>query len=362
MTAMTSRERVLTTFDHREPDRVPMWHGLSSLFVAKANAVLALADEECLRVRLGDDFRRVFARYDVPNDPLPEGVMSRTIFGVDRLGYEYGQPASHPLADATVKDVHAYAWPNPSCVDVSGIRRTAMAWCDTYAILGGDWSPFWHDAIDLLGMENLYIKMYEEPELVDALMEHMVDFYVESSRRIFEEAGDLIDIFFIGNDLGSQTGPLLGPDLFARFVLPHLQRLIDLGHDYHLKVQMHCCGGFEPLIEMLIGAGLDALHAIQPSCHGMELKVLKAAYGDRMVLNGAIDSHHVLIDGTPESVREDTRKVLEIMMPGGGYIAGASHDWVLEETPVENIVAMADAVMEFGKYSEANHGHVRHNG
>jgi len=199
-------------------------------------------------------------------------------------------------------------------------------------------------------MENLYLKMYDEPELVDALMTHLVDFYVASSRTIFDEAGDLIDIFFVGNDLGSQTGPLLGPEAFERFILPHLRRLIDLGHDYGLKVQMHCCGGFEPLIPALIGAKLDALHAVQCSCHGMDLKALKAAYGARMVFNGGIDSHHVLIDGTPASVREDTRRVLEIMKPGGGFVAGASHDWILPETPVNNMVAMADAVREFGLY------------
>lgn len=347
---MTSRERVLTTFGHREPDRVPMWHGLSGRFIAKAKAELGLADEEALRQRLGDDFRRVFARYNVADVPLPEGVVSRTIFGVDRIGYEYGQPLSHPLEQATLEDVHAYPWPDPACVDVSGLREQASAWHDDFAILGGDWSPFWHDAIDLLGMENLYVKMYDDPDLVDALMAHMVDFYTASSRRIFDEAGDLIDVFFIGNDLGSQTGPLLGPALFERFVLPQIKRLVDLGHEYGLKVQMHCCGGFEPLIPGLIRIGLDALHAVQCSCHGMDLRTLKANYGSNMVLNGGIDSHHVLIEGTPESVRESTREVIEIMMPGGGFVAGASHDWVLEETPVENMLAMVDAVREWGTY------------
>ncbi len=90
-------------------------------------------------------------------------------------------------------------------------------------------------------------------------MTHLVDFYAASSERVFEEAGDLIDIFFIGNDLGSQTGPLLGPELFDRFLLPHLKRLVDLGRRYGLKVQMHCCGGFEPLIPALVAIGLDAV-------------------------------------------------------------------------------------------------------
>jgi uroporphyrinogen decarboxylase len=129
-----------------------------------------------------------------------------------------------------------------------------------------------------------------------------------------------------------------------------LARLIDLGHAYKLKVMMHCCGGFAPLIPDLIAAGLDGLHAVQPSCAGMDLAALKRDFGGRILFNGAIDSHHVLIKGTPKIVRQKTREVLDIMKPGGGYVAGASHDSILEETPVENIVAMFDAVQEYGKY------------
>lgn len=346
---MTSRERVLAAFNHEEPDRVPMWCGSSAEFWEKAKRELKL-DDEGLRIRFRDDFRRVFVKYAGPDFPLSAGAASRTVFGVERHGFGYGQPLSHPLANATLKQVHDHPWPAPRWIDVSGIRAEALSHGGKYAILGGDWSPFWHDAIDLLGMENLYMKMYDEPELVDALMKHMADYYAEVSRRIFDAAGDAIDIFFIGNDLGSQVGPLLGPDMFERFVLPHLKRLIDLGHSYKLKVQMHCCGGFLPLIPALIKAGLDGLHAVQPSCVGMDLKELKKQYGRKILFNGAIDSHHVLIDGTPDFVREKTREVLRIMMPGGGYIAGASHDSILEETPVANVLTMFDTVQEWGVY------------
>jgi uroporphyrinogen-III decarboxylase len=115
---------------------------------------------------------------------------------------------------------------------------------------------------------------------------------------------------------------------------------------------LHCCGGFAELIPAMIEIGLDGLHAIQPSCRGMNLPWLKAEFGDQILFNGAIDSHHVLINGTPDSVREKTREVLQIMKPGGGYVAGASHDTILEETPVENVVAMFDAVREYGEYEE----------
>ena len=347
---LTPRERVLTTFDHREPDCVPKWCGASPEFWAKAKRELGIADDEGLRRRFGDDFRRVFATYTGPELELSPGATCRTPFGIERHGIGYGQPTSHPLADATPKEVRDYPWPDPQWMDVSGIRAEAESHGGRYAILGGDWSPFWHDAIDLLGMEGLYMRMHDAPEVVDTVMQHMLDYYAAVSERIFDVAGDAIDIFFIGNDLGSQTGPLLGPPLFERFVLPHLARLIDLGHAYGLKVMLHCCGGFAPLIPSLMDAGLDGLHAIQASCTGMDLATLKARHGHRILFNGCIDSHHVLLDGTPETVRQRTREVLEIMKPGGGFVAGASHDWILPETPVENVLAMFEAIAEYGAY------------
>lgn len=347
---MTPRERVLTAFDHVEPDRVPMWCGASPEFWNKAKAHLGIQDDEALRQRFHDDFRRVWPRYVGPEVKLGPGAKYQTPFGIDRHGVGFGQPMSHPLADANLDQVHAYPWPEPGWMDPGNIRADASPYHGRYAILGGDWSPFFHDMIDMLGMENAFLKMYDAPEIVDAILEHIVDYYLDVSRRIFEAAADVIDIFFIGNDFGSQTGPLLGEDLFRRFMMPHLSRMIDLGHEHDLKVMLHCCGGYAPLIPALIEAGLDGVHAVQPCCRGMDLRQLKADFGDKLLFNGAIDSHHVLIDGTPDEVRRRTRAVLEIMMPGGGYVAGASHDFILEETPVENVVAMFDTVAEYGRY------------
>ncbi len=348
---MNSRERVLSVFEHQLPDRVPCWCGASAEFWEKAKKELNL-DDEGLNLRFRDDFRRVFSEYVGPEFDLEhEQATGRTPFGIERKGYGYGQPLSHPLADATIKQVHDYPWPDPAWMDVSKIKSTALGYNSQYAILGGDWSPFWHDAIDLIGMENLYIKMFSEPEVVDAVLKHLVDYYFEASKRIFDTAADAIDIFFIGNDFGSQTGPLMSPDMFDRFMVPHLKRLCDLGHSYSLKTQMHCCGGIYELIPGMIDAGIESLHAVQTSCRGMDLAKLKSEFGDKIVFNGAIDSHHTLMEKDTAGVKEDTRKVLETMMPGGGYIAGASHDTILEETSVENVLAMFDAINEYGIYS-----------
>ena len=344
---MTSRERVLCAFVHREPDRVPAWCGSSPEFWDMAKRSLGL-DDEGLRRRLGDDFRRVYARYRGPAPELSPGATWKSPFGVEREGIGYGQPLSHPLKDVkSVREALDYPWPDPAWMDVSRVKVEAEIHGGEYAILGGDWSPFWHDMIDLVGLESLYYLMYDNPELASLLFEKVADFYYHVSRNIFEAAGAAIDISFIGNDFGSQTGPLLGVDLFERFALPSLARLIDLGHRHGLKVLLHCCGGFRPLLPSMIRAGLDGVHALQPRAAGMEPAGLKRDFGDRILLNGAIDSHHVLIDGTPESVREQTRGILDIMAPGGGYVAGASHDYILPETPLENVLAMFDTIREF---------------
>ncbi|MHC5115554.1 MAG: hypothetical protein ACYSQY_00610, partial [Planctomycetota bacterium] len=199
---MNSRERVLAVFEHEQPDRVPCWCGASAEFWAKAKKELGL-DDEGLSLRFRDDFRRVFAEYAGPEFPLEHlQATYRTPFGIEREGYGYGQPLTHPLADATVADVESYPWPDPAWMDVSKIKATAQAYDGQFAIMGGDWSPFWHDAIDLIGMENLYIKMYSEPDVVDAVLKHLVDYYFDVSKSTFDAAADAMDIFFIGNDFG----------------------------------------------------------------------------------------------------------------------------------------------------------------
>ncbi|MDB4582017.1 hypothetical protein N9164_02575 [Draconibacterium sp.] len=344
---MNSRERVLAVFENKPTDRPPCWCGTSSEFWEKAKKETGLNDEELLQ-RLGDDFRRVYDEYTGPVIPLKyKNATYRSVFGVERDGLGYGQPLHHPLEGATLQEIKEYPWPDPEWIDVSKIKTAAQKYNQQYAILGGDWSPFWHDAIDLLGMENLFVKMCIEPELVELVLEKIIDYYYRVNQKIFEEAADDIDIFFVGNDFGGQTGPLMGPELFEQFICPHLKRLIDLGHSYGLKVQMHCCGGVYELIPLMIKAGLDALHALQPDCGGMDLARLKNEFGDQLVLNGGIDSKNILINGSVEFVKEQTQKVLHIMTPGGRYIAGASHDTILEETPVDNVLAMFKVITNY---------------
>ncbi|MBI9101841.1 MAG: hypothetical protein JEY99_05460 [Spirochaetales bacterium] len=349
--AMTGKERVSVVFEGDIPDRVPRWCGASEEFWLKAKNSLGLGDEP-LRQRMGDDFRRVSAEYKLPQVEFLPGATYCSPFGVQRKGIGYGMPMSHPLKDVeTLLAVEAYSWPDASIVDVSAIRGEAESWKGVFSVLGGEWSPFWHDAIDLVGHEDLYYKMYDHPNVVKKIFEKITDFYIAGSVKAFDEASDLMDIFFIGNDFGSQNGPLMGLEMFREFILPSLKRLVNLGHDFGLKVMLHCCGSYREFITDLVAIGMDGLHALQPDAANMNPVDIKRDFGGKIVLNGAIDSHHILINSeSPWIVKEQTRKLLEIMMPGGRYIGGASHDTILEETPVENVLAMMDAIEEFGVY------------
>ena len=352
---MTSRERVLKVFNHEIPDRVPRWCGASPEFIEKSRRFLGVADEEEVYLRFGDDFRRVYSRYAGPDERSPdkllgEGHHSRTPFNIERAGIAYGQAVSHPLKEASLYDLESYPWPDPDWYDVSHIREDAAKWKGEFAILGGEWCAFWHDAMDLVGMEELFIRMYTDPDFVDELFNRITDFYCGLNRRLFAEAADVIDIFFMGNDLGSQTGPLIGLDQFEKFLATQFRKLTAVAKPYNLKVMLHCCGSYVPFMEPLMACGIDAFQALQPDTEGMEPAFLKDFIGDKAVLNGGIDSHYVLIEGTPEKAEKAVNKAMAVLKPGGNYILSASHDWLLEETPVENVLAMFDAVDRLGVY------------
>ena len=316
---MTSRERVLAVFAGEVPDRVPVWLGASPEWKALAKRRAGLASDEDLSLYVGDDFRRVYAKYAGPAEFSPDRAFihpeatSRTPFGVERTGYGYGQPIGHPLAGArTVAEIERYSWPDPRWMDVSRIRDEALAWGGRYAMLGGDWSPFYHDAIDLMGMESFMVAMVENPALVDILLRRMVDYYFQVSLNIFEAAADALDVFFIGNDFGTQNGPVVGDALFRRFFQPHLARLAALRPRLRPQGPASLLRRVLPRHPGHDRSRDDALQALQPDARDMAPARLKAAFGGRIVFNGSIDTHNWLIEGTPELARARTRETLAV--------------------------------------------------
>ena len=335
------RERFLAAFDHTKGLGLPRWLGASREFITKACVELNM-DEEQFRLRIGDDLRWIAP------DPIGQGGLGIDAFGIERRGAGYGQAMNHPLRESpTIEQLRDYPWPDPEKEDTQGIRERIASLADNFAISGGSWSPFWHDAVDLVGMETLACLMYDDPVFVETMLKRIVDYYVNLNTRIFEEAGDLIDLVFIRNDFGTQTGPLISVEHFERFISPCIRSLVEAAHRFGIKIMFHSSGGIRPLLPALTATGIDALHALQPDCPGMQGWAIKKEYGTRLVLSGGIDARGILLRGKPEEVRTSVLDTLRILSPDGGYLAAPSVDAITEDTPVANILAMYDAITEW---------------
>ena len=215
---MTSRERVLAAFEHRGAGpRAAMVRGVAGVLgEGQTAACRSTTTSPCGGVSVMISAAYGFATSDPENSvrarTLPAGTKCRTPFGIVRRGIGCGQPTSHPLAEATLQQIHDYPWPDVRWMDVSRIRDEALAWGRQYAILGGDWSPFLARRYrSARHGERCSSRCMTSPELVDAVMRHVVDYYAGVSQRIFDAAADAIDIFFIGNDFGSRSGTAAEP-------------------------------------------------------------------------------------------------------------------------------------------------------
>ena len=342
---MNAKERVLAAFEHREPDRVPLWYGASPSLTEALLRACRVPDEEALMQRLHIDFRRVHERYIGPD------LGGKTIWGIERGGSYYGQPLTHPLAGiTTVEEVEAYSgWPSPDWFDFSGVRERCERWRD-YAIIGGPWVVVYTDATELVGMSEFFTKVHTHPEVVQAVLQKVSDFYYELATRFFETVADRLDIFFFGDDLGTQEALIISPGHWRVFCLPHVERFAKLGKQAGLKTMVHSCGAVRAIIPALIEAGIDGLNPVQVRAKGMELAALKRDFGDKLTFHGCLDHQHLLPFGTEEDVRTEVRRVIDIMSPGGGFCLAASHDLMLDNFPVANVIAMYDEAFAYGSY------------
>ena len=197
----------------------------------------------------------------------------------------------------------------------------------------------------LYRIDTYLMHMGLHPEACERLSESLCNFYMPRLEKWLGAVGPYIDVIMFGDDLGGQNGPLISPDMYRRYYKPwHTKlwrRAKELAPDVY--VNLHSCGGIEPLLNDLIDAGLEASNPVQITCAGMDPKHLKSTYGDRFTFwGGGCDTRSVLPCGTPEEVREHVRGLLSIWAPGGGFVFQQVHN-ILADVPPENVVAMFDA-------------------
>jgi uroporphyrinogen decarboxylase len=242
-----------------------------------------------------------------------------------------------------VSDIERYPWPDPEHLDFTGVLNDIRRHSDK-AVFTGLWSHFFHIVADMFGMERYFIKMYTHPEVVEAVTEKIVDFYCEANRRFFLELEDSADVFFFGNDLGTQLDLLISPEKFRRFVLPGFRRLINVAKSFDKKVLLHTCGSVYKIIPALIDAGIDGLHPLQARAARMGPEILAREFRRDIAFVGGVDTQELLVRASPAEVRSEVRRLRDVLGPN--LVTSPSHEAVLPNIPLCNIEAVAEAAKE----------------
>ena len=337
---MTNRERIKTIFSGREADRCGFWLGMPHKDTWPIYLkYFGFSEPEELRRFLGDDIRWIAADSSADWYKHPEG---KTPFNFVPIPNSIDpEPV---LADwETAADVDAFDWPNPDYLDFTEPINALRNAGDVYRA-SGMWTCFFHIIAWLFGMENYFIKMYTNPEVVEAATQHVCDYFYEANERFFKEAGDEVDAFFLGNDLGTQLDLLISPEMFDRFIMPHIRRFVDQGHSHGYQVMLHSCGAIHKVIDRFIDAGVDALHPLQAKASYMDAETLARDFKGKIAFLGGIDTQNLLVHGTPDDVRAEVRRVKKLLGPC--LVISPSHEALLSNVPPENVLAMARAASE----------------
>lgn len=346
---MNNKKRGLAPFRGQVMDRFPMWYGADPEFTNNLIKILGAKNEEDALYNIIDiDYKTIRPEYiGEPLKTYDDGSID-TVWGVKRAGYYYGMSVSHPMAAFdSVLQVENYNFPNPDDFDVK-ISQVQKDWAKNHCLIGGTWAPFFHDSIELVGMEKFFVDMYVNPVMAQTVIEKCFEFYFELDRRMFEQHGDIIDMYFIGNDFGSQRQLLMPPDMWRKFYKPYLKRLIEQARSYGCVTATHSCGSIRSIIPDLLEIGVDAINPIQINADNMNPIELIKEFGADTVFFGGIDENNILLNCSVEKVREETRRIIDILGKHGKYIVAASHDYLLPEVPAENVAAMYDEAKKHG--------------
>jgi uroporphyrinogen decarboxylase len=354
---MSPKERVLTTVFHQEPDRVPVDYvanpGIDLRL--KNHFGLAADDHDGLLERLGVDFRYVWPAYTGPqlHDQLPDQIVD--MWGIHRRWVEhesggYWDYCDFPLRDALLETVESWPLPSPDDFDYAQLAADCAKY-PNYCLVAGNAGV--GDIINSTGMlrtmEQVLVDLLTDDEAGLRLIDRKIEIMQTISERILEASRGMVDMFFIGEDLGTQIGPMVSMKLFRKHIRPRLQKFVDLAKVYDLPVMFHSCGSSSWAFNDFIEMGINVIDTLQPEATNMSPANLKQSYGNQLSFHGCISTGGPVAYGTPDAVEKNVRETLEIMMPGGGYALAPSHA-LQDNSPTENVLAMYEAAQKYGQY------------
>jgi uroporphyrinogen decarboxylase len=386
---MNSRERILTALNHQEPDRVPFDLGgtvVSTIHVKAYQALREYLGLPRIEPRIADIVSRVAQVDDDVMDRL--GVDTKNVvlrpsatstFRIEikdmgdytyfydefKIGWRmpkeggwYYDMFDHPLSgEITEEAVDRFPWPDPlDPARFVGLKERAVhvAEQEKRAVVVGMMAAGVMEVFAWMrGYKDYFTDFAANPKLACKMMDKVLELKWAYWGKCLEILGDTADVVQEADDFAGQHGLLISPRTYRNLVKPRHKELFDFIHKRtKAKVFFHSCGSVRPVIPDLIEIGVDILNPVQVSAAGMDSAELKREYGkDLTFWGGGIDTQNVLGTGTPQQVREEVRRRVEDLMPGGGFVFAAVHN-IQGNVPPENIVAMWEALQEYGVYSK----------
>lgn len=389
---MKSSERLNMTLNHKEPDRVPYdlagttVTGISKKAFVRAMEYRGLSTEfdkkeidpiqqivtpiEKTLIQLNSDTRRIGSRR-IPDFErivtLKNGIWELMdswgcLWKMDESKDFYFNQFSFPLEQFSSIDegLQNYRFPKLE-VHSDLIRRDLLEQIqnigDHSVIADRNCAGLTETSLRIRGYQNWYLDTMIDPlgveRLLDLILEYkfnywdlVIDWLIENDLR------NRISVISECDDLGTQTSTLLEPDYLRKTIIPrfgllwsHIKRRLP-----HVKIFMHTCGSVRVLLPDLIEAGLDIYNPVQFTAANMELEGLKKDFGKDLVFwGGGVNTQSTLKNARPDQVKDEVKRIIDIMAPGGGFVFAPVHN-IQEDVPPENFWAMWDTLMEYGKY------------
>jgi len=382
---ITSRQRIKTAFEHREGKKIPLdlsatgstgimarpyqdlreYIGLARKPSKIWDTIqqLVIVDEDLL-LHIGADARQVLLR---PSNKWKLKIIKddKDYKFIDEWGICWRKPIKsghyfdmylNPLKEVqSIKEIEDYSWPNGADIGrVEGIDKEAK---DLYKKTGAaiTLGPVCPGALDmaswLFGHEKCMINIATNIKLVDAVMEKITDIKCAYWEMALPIVGPYIDMVMECDDLGSQRGPMINPKIYENHIKPLHKRLLSTIRKYSdAAIYFHSCGSIIDFLPGLIESGIQVLNPVQVSAANMDTKVLKKLFGkDITFWGGGCDSQKILWSGSVYEVREEVKRRIEDLAPGGGFIFAQVHN-IQNGVPPQNLIAMWDTFAEYSKY------------
>jgi len=346
---MNSRERVINTLERKTADRIAIDMWATGETYRNLQAHLNLNTKEDVDNYLDIDMRWIVPDYKEPRKQYSDGTFEdhwgRRYKKVCYGSGSYDELCGFPLADArTAADVENKDWPKIELWDFDGmvekinrIDEVQQRWIGTgeSSIFERTWAQF--------GLERFLCDLAMNPEIPCRAMDIINELYIEHTLRTLRTCQGRIDMIYTADDVGTQNGMMLSPDMWRTYIKPRQKYFNEsIRKEFPgIKIFYHCCGSIREIIEDLIDIGVDILNPIQPKAKNMDARELKALYADKLTFHGGFDTQDILPNATLEQIREETRQLINILGNNGGYILAPPHS-IQPDVPVEKILVLYD--------------------